>query len=58
MDLKVIRETLRLPVVIDGRNLLIAEEVEAALVYYSMGRQAAHDQPVGRVSARAQVTSA
>jgi UDPglucose 6-dehydrogenase len=59
LDLKAIRETLRLPVVIDGRNLLIAEEVEAAgLVYYSMGRQAAHDQPVGRASARAQVTSA
>jgi UDPglucose 6-dehydrogenase len=59
MDLRVIRETLRLPVVIDGRNLLNAEEVEAAgLVYYSMGRQAANDQPVGRVSARAQVTTA
>jgi UDPglucose 6-dehydrogenase len=59
MDLKVIRETLRLPIVIDGRNLLIAEEVEAAgLVYYSMGRQAAQDQPAGRVTASARVASA
>ncbi len=58
MDLKLIRETLRLPIVIDGRNLLVAEEVEAAgLVYYSMGRQAAHGQSVGRATARAQVAS-
>jgi UDP-N-acetyl-D-mannosaminuronate dehydrogenase len=59
MDLKVIRETLRLPIVIDGRNLLIAEEVEAAgLVYYSMGRQTAHDQPAVRVTSIAKVVSA
>jgi UDPglucose 6-dehydrogenase len=59
MDLKVIREALRLPIVIDGRNLFIAEEVEAAgLVYYSMGRQTAHDQSAGRVTASAQVASA
>jgi UDPglucose 6-dehydrogenase len=56
MDLKVIREALRVPMIIDGRNLFVAEEVEAAgLVYYSMGRQVAEDQPAGRVTARAQV---
>ena len=59
MDLKLIRASLRLPIVIDGRNLLIADEVEAAgLVYYSMGRQAARDQPADRVTARAKVASA
>jgi UDPglucose 6-dehydrogenase len=59
MDLKLIRETLRLPIVIDGRNLLIAEEVEAAsLMYYSMGRQSASNQSAGSVTARAQVASA
>ena len=42
-----------------GFSGLIAEEVEAAgLVYYSMGRQAAQDQPAGRVTASAQVASA
>jgi UDPglucose 6-dehydrogenase len=41
LDLERIREELRLPIVIDGRNSLNAEDVEAAgLVYYSMGRQA------------------
>jgi UDPglucose 6-dehydrogenase len=41
LDLERIREQLRLPIVIDGRNSLNAEDVEAAgLVYYSMGRQA------------------
>lgn len=58
MDLKVIRKSLRSPIVIDGRNLLIGEEVEAAgLVYHSMGRPAAPEQPAGRVMARAQVTT-
>jgi UDPglucose 6-dehydrogenase len=59
MDLKAIRKTLRLPIVIDGRNHLGAEEVEAAgLVYYSMGRQVARDQPVVRVTEREQIASA
>lgn len=59
MDLNVICKTLRSPMVIDGRNLLIAEEVEAAgLVYYSMGRQAAREQPAGRLVSRAHVASA
>jgi UDPglucose 6-dehydrogenase len=59
LDLKVIRDTLRLPIVIDGRNLLTAEEVEAAgLVYYSIGRQAAHDELMGRPMARTQVAGA
>ena len=59
MDLKAIRETLRLPIVIDGRNLLIAEEVEAAgLVYYNMGRQATHDYPASRLTPIAQVAGA
>jgi UDPglucose 6-dehydrogenase len=54
MDLKVVRDSLRLPVVIDGRNLLIAEEVEAAgLVYYSVGRQSMIDQPTGLMPAGA-----
>jgi hypothetical protein len=57
--MKAIRETPRLPIVIDGRNLLIAEEVEAAgLVYYSMGRQATHDHPASRVAAIAQAAGA
>src|ERR1700722_10310503 len=59
MDLKAIRQTLRLPIIIDGRNLLVAEEVEAAgFVYYSMGRQATHNQSVGRVTMPRQVASA
>jgi UDPglucose 6-dehydrogenase len=59
MDLKVIRKSLRSPIVVDGRNLLIAGEVEAAgLVYYSMGRQASSDQPPVRVMARTQVATA
>jgi UDPglucose 6-dehydrogenase len=59
MDLQEVRKTLRLPIVIDGRNLLIAEEVEAAgLAYYSMGRQATHDHPASRVAAIAQAASA
>lgn len=59
LDLERIRETLRLPIIIDGRNSLIAEEVEAAgLVYYSMGRQAAQNHAdVGRTG-RALVGSA
>ncbi len=41
LDLKAIHERLRVPIIIDGRNSLIAEEVEAAgFVYYSIGRQA------------------
>src|SRR5580700_11243030 len=53
LDLKLIREQLRLPIVIDGRNSLIAEEVEAAgLVYYSIGRQAVHSQPPELFTAR------
>jgi UDPglucose 6-dehydrogenase len=48
IDLKRIRESLRLPIIIDGRNLLVAEEVEAAgLVYYSVGRKALPGQPGG-----------
>jgi UDPglucose 6-dehydrogenase len=59
MDLKEIRGTLRLPIVIDGRNLLLAEEAEAAgLVYYSMGRQATHDHPAGGVTTMAQAAGA
>jgi UDPglucose 6-dehydrogenase len=59
MDLNAIRDALRLPIVIDGRNLLMAEEVEAAgFVYYGMGRKAVHDQPAGPVAAIAQVASA
>jgi UDPglucose 6-dehydrogenase len=53
LDLKLIREQLRLPIVIDGRNSLIAEEVEAAgLVYYSIGRQAVHSQSPELFTAR------
>lgn len=53
LDLKRVREELRLPIVIDGRNSLVAEEVEAAgLVYYSMGRQAAYGEAIGRVDGR------
>jgi UDPglucose 6-dehydrogenase len=59
MDLRRIRETLRLPIVIDGRNLLVAEEVEAAgLVYYSMGRQAALGRPAGLIAPRTLAISA
>lgn len=59
MDLRVIREAPQLPIVIDGRNLLIAEGVEAAgFVSYSMGRQAAPGRPVESVAARAQVAAA
>jgi UDPglucose 6-dehydrogenase len=59
MDLKLIRETLRLPIVIDGRNLLVAEEVEAAgLVYYSMGRQAAFGRSAGFIAPRTLADSA
>jgi UDPglucose 6-dehydrogenase len=48
LNLKLVREMLRLPLIIDGRNLLAAEKVEAAgLVYYSMGRQASLGQPAG-----------
>jgi len=48
LNLKLVREMLRLPLIIDGRNLLPAEEVEAAgLVYYSVGRQASLAQPAG-----------
>lgn len=58
IDLKVIRDTLRLPIVIDGRNLLVAEEVETAgLVYYSMGRHAKHDELMGRITTRSQAAS-
>ena len=58
IDLTVIRDALRLPIVIDGRNLLIAEEVEAAgLVYYSMGRRSIHDELMDRVQPRAQAAS-
>jgi len=59
LDLERIREELRLPIVIDGRNLFVAEEVEAAgLVYYSMGRQAAQGQTDGGVTGRALVAKA
>jgi UDPglucose 6-dehydrogenase len=59
MDLSLIRETLRLPIVIDGRNLLVAEEVESAgLAYYSMGRQAALVRPTDSAAAKAQVATA
>jgi UDPglucose 6-dehydrogenase len=59
LDLKLIREYLRLPIVIDGRNSLIAEEVEAAdLVYYSIGRQAANGDPAGILPPRALVVAA
>jgi len=45
LDFERMREELRLPIVIDGRNSLVAEETEAAgLVYYSMGRQAVHGE--------------
>ena len=58
MDLKLVRETLRLPIVIDGRNLLVAEEVEAAgLVYYSMGRQPAFGRSAGFVAPRSLAVS-
>jgi UDPglucose 6-dehydrogenase len=59
LDLKLIREQLRLPIVIDGRNSLVAEEVEAAgLVYYSIGRQAVHSQPPEFQTARTLVVTA
>jgi UDPglucose 6-dehydrogenase len=54
LDLGLIRKHLRLPIVIDGRNSLIAEEVEAAgLVYYSMGRQASEDFTASTLAASA-----
>jgi UDPglucose 6-dehydrogenase len=59
LDLTRIRETLRLPIVIDGRNSLVAEEVEAAgLVYYSMGRQAAEVQLDGGAPSNSLVAAA
>jgi UDPglucose 6-dehydrogenase len=59
LNLKLIRESLRLPIVIDGRNLLVAEDVDAAgLVYYSMGRQATSGQTAGHIAERAQVAGA
>src|ERR1700730_4846920 len=59
LDLMRVREELRLPIVIDGRNSLIAEEAEAAgLVYYSMGRQAANTQSIGPVDGRMLVANA
>jgi UDPglucose 6-dehydrogenase len=59
LDLVRIRETLRLPIVIDGRNSLVAEEVEAAgLVYYSMGRQAAEAQLDGGANNNSLVATA
>lgn len=59
LDLTLIRDELRLPIIIDGRNSLIAEDVEAAgLVYYSMGRQAADDQATSGFTGRALAVSA
>jgi UDPglucose 6-dehydrogenase len=59
LDLERVREELRLPIVIDGRNSLVAEEVEAAgLVYYSMGRQTAPDQANAGVTGRTLVSTA
>jgi len=59
LDLARIRDALRLPIVVDGRNSLVAEEVEAAgLVYYSMGRQAVQDQVDGGVLGSQLVASA
>jgi UDPglucose 6-dehydrogenase len=59
LDLKVVREELRLPIIIDGRNSLIAEDVEAAgLVYYSLGRQATDGQSVGNFIGRTLAVSA
>src|ERR1700723_1429104 len=54
LNLKLVREMLRLPLIIDGRNLLPAEEVEAAgLVYYSVGRQASPARPTGSDNTKA-----
>jgi UDPglucose 6-dehydrogenase len=59
LDLKLIREELRLPIIIDGRNSLIAEDVEAAgLVYYSMGRQAGDGQTAEGFTGRTLAISA
>jgi UDPglucose 6-dehydrogenase len=59
LDLKRVREALRLPIVIDGRNSLIAEEVEAAgLVYYSTGRQAGYGSAAAAIDGRALIAGA
>lgn len=59
LNLKLVKEMLRLPLIIDGRNLLAAEEVEAAgLVYYSVGRQASLAQPSESAAPRAKVATA
>jgi UDPglucose 6-dehydrogenase len=59
MDLNLVREQLRLPIVIDGRNSLIAEEVEAAgLVYYSIGRQVSHGHLAALIAPRTLAVSA
>jgi UDPglucose 6-dehydrogenase len=59
LNLKLVREMPRLPLIIDGRNLLAAEEVEAAgLVYYSVGRKASLGQPSESTAPRAKVASA
>jgi UDPglucose 6-dehydrogenase len=59
LDLKQVREQLRLPIIIDGRNSLIAEEVEAAgLVYYSIGRRVVNGDPAGILPPRTLVVAA
>lgn len=50
LDLSKLRRQMRLPVVIDGRNLYRPEEMDAAgFVYYSVGRAPAF--PADRLSA-------
>jgi hypothetical protein len=59
INLKLVRKMLRLSLIIDGRNLLAAEEVEAAgLVYCSMGRRASLGQPSESAELRAKAATA
>jgi UDPglucose 6-dehydrogenase len=47
LDLASIREKLRYPIVIDGRNLYVPEVMAAqGFTYYSIGRAAAHPDGV------------
>ena len=46
MDLTRVRSMLRLPILIDGKNVIAAEKAEAAgLAYYGVGRKAGPSHP-------------
>jgi nucleotide sugar dehydrogenase len=53
LDLKRLREELRYPIVIDGRNLYVPEVMAAqGFTYYSVGRAAAHPDGLPRALAK------